>query len=143
MCCVVPLVAWVAAVAAPELPRTGGAQNQQVVIRDRLSAKELVVSVAGRCGKNRYRIVLTNDGHQNRLRVDVNRRQVAAGEIAKVIKLVPPHYFLFDPFVAECFWDRPNARMRLMTATPTSKPREQWLSFEVTPAGEVTNVRLD
>jgi hypothetical protein len=142
MCCLVPLLALVAGVAPAEPPRANS-PGEQVVIRDRLSAKELVVSVAGRCGKNRYRIVLTNDGHQNRLRVEVNRRQVAAGEIAKVIKLVPPHYFLFDPFVAECFWDRPNARMRLMTASPTSKPREQWLSFEVTPAGEVTNVRPD
>jgi hypothetical protein len=141
MCCVVLLVAWVAAVAAPELPRTGGAQNEQVIIRDRLSPAGLVVSVAGSCGKNRYQIVLTNDGHQNRLRLEVNGRQVAAPEIAKVMKLVPPGDFLFDPFVAECFWDRPNARMRLMSAGPARHGREQWLSFEVTPAGEVMNVR--
>jgi hypothetical protein len=143
MCCVVPLVAWVAAVVAAELPRTGGAENEQVVIRDRLSPAGLVVSVAGSCGKNRYQIVLTHDGYQNRLRVEVNRRQVTAPEIAKVMKLVPPGYFLFHPFVAECFWDRPNARMRLMSAGPASHGREQWLSFEVTPAGEVTNARLD
>jgi hypothetical protein len=141
MCCLVPVLASVAAVAAAEPPRA--IHNEPVVIRGRLSPTDMVVSVAGRCGKNRYEIVLRHDGHQNLLVVDVNQRRVAAPEIAKVTKLVPPGYFLFDPFVAECFWDRPSARMRLMTAGPASHGNEQWLSFEVTPAGEVTNVRRD
>src|SRR5215213_3921147 len=107
MCCLVPLLASVAVVAAAEPSRAN--HNEEVVIRERLSPTNLVVSVGGSCGKNRYQIVLTHDSHQNRLRVEVNRRQVAAPEIAKVIKIVPPGYFLFDPFVAECFWDRPSA----------------------------------
>jgi hypothetical protein len=118
------------------------APDEQVVIRGRLSPTNAVRSVTGNCASNRYRIELHHNGERNALAVQVNGRAVPQNEIAKVTGYLPSNYFMFEPDIAECFWDRPNARMRVVVAQFRS-PKAEGLSFEVSPEGKITNIRRD
>jgi hypothetical protein len=116
---------------------------QDVVIRDRLSPTKLSVAVSGNCGSNRYSIELRSDGQGNILTLEANGRAVTASEIAKVTKAVRYGFFMYQPSIRECFWDRPNARMRLITDGPKSGGKPVWISFEVSPNGVISSVRED
>ena len=122
---------------------SGAAASQEVVSPSRLSPTRLVHSVSGYCGPHMYRIELRHDGERNILSVEANGRAVGRSEIGKVTMSVRPGYFMYDPFLAECFRDRPNARMRLITDGPRSGGDSQTLSFEVSPAGLISEVRAD
>jgi hypothetical protein len=116
---------------------------QEVVMRGRLSPTKLTVTVSGQCGSNRYSARLRSDGQRNILTLEANGRVVAASEIAKVTKAVRHGFFMYESFIAECFWDRPNARMRLITDGPESGGKPVRMSFEVSPNGEISAVRED
>jgi hypothetical protein len=120
-----------------------GAAQPQLVIRDRRSPTNMVRLVAGSCGANRFAIALRHEGAGNVLGVEVNGAAVSASELAKVMRSVQPGYVLFEPSIVECFWDSPNARMRILTAGPATPGSRQDLSFEVSPSGAVSNVRPD
>ena len=116
--------------------------NSQVVIQHPLRPNEVVETVAGRCGRNLYQIRLEHFGERTRLSVEVNRRRIAPGQIAKATEVVPAGWYLFQPFVDQCFRDRPTARMRLIVDGPPSHGHSRFLYFEVTPGGEVTNAHF-
>ena len=121
----------------------GPPASEQVVLKHRITPANVVEKVSASCGGNRYRIRLTHLRDLNSLDVTVNNRPVASTEMDKVTALVPAGFSMFQPFVAECFRDRPNARMRLIVDGPDSHGHSQFLYFEVTPAGQVTNARRD
>ena len=124
-------------------PVAADAAQQEIILRERLSPTNAVRSAAGDCGANRYRIELRHNGRRNELHIEVNGRAVRRAELGKVISAVRPGYFMFEPAIAECFWDRPHARMRLITDGPSSGGKREDLSFEVSPAGEIIKVRPD
>ena len=114
----------------------------EVVIRERLWPTHVVKSASGRCGSNLYRIVVRHEGNTHLLLLEANGRSIAKAEVAKVYRSVPAGLLFYEPSVAECFWDKPNGRMRVLVGGPqTSKP--MWLSFEVSPEGLVSNIRPD
>jgi hypothetical protein len=113
--------------------------SDHVVIRTRPT--NVVEEVTGSCGPNRYHIGLRHAGDRVSLNVDVNGRAVSRKEIAKVIAAVHPGYYLFQPFVDACFEDRPEGRMRLVTDGPGSHGQGQWLFFNVSPTGTISDVQ--
>lgn len=123
-------------VVAPAPPASG-----VFVIRERLSPTDTITSVEGSCGPHRYRVQLQARGQK--LAVSVDGRSTPNDQIEKVLQSVPKGYFMFQPAVAECFWDRPNARVRLITDGPSSGGKSQWISFEVAPDGVISDVRKD
>jgi len=127
-----------AAAAASQPPSA----NEQVVIQHPLTPDDVVETVAGRCGRNLYQIRLEHFGNRSRLGIEVNGRPVTSGQIAKIANVLPQGLYLFEPFVDQCFRDRPNARMRLIVDGPSSHVRFEFLYFEVTPDGEVSNAHF-
>ena len=111
----------------------------EVVLRERLTPANVITSVQGSCGSHRYRIEFNADNQ--RLVVSVDQRALPTTETEKVRKGVATGYFMYEPHVVECFWDRPSARMELITDGPNSGGRSRWISFEVSPAGIISNVR--
>ena len=110
-----------------------------VVIRGRLTPTNVITSVQGSCDSHRYRIELGGDNQH--LVVSVDGRVLPTTETEKVLKAVATGYFMYERRVAECFWDRPSARMELITDGPRSGGKSTWISFEVSPAGIISNVR--
>lgn len=124
--------------AAAADPRPG-----EIIIRERLAPTSRVQTVAGNCGPHRYSIELRHDGSRNILSLAVDGRPVPIGEVTKVIQAVEPGYFMYEPSVVECFWDRPTARLRVVTDGPKSGGNPIWVSFEISPEGQVSAVRQD
>jgi hypothetical protein len=120
-----------------------GQHSNEVVLRDRLTPTGVVETVTGKCGSLRYSIQLQHDGSRNVLSITANGRPVSPPETAKVMEAVTRGYFMYEPKIAECFRDRPNARFRLLTGGPNDGGKPIWLSFEVSPEGKVSAIRQD
>jgi hypothetical protein len=117
--------------------------SMDVVIRDRLTPTDLVESMAGTCGGHRYRIELEHHATGASLLISADDRPISSVETAKVVEAVTPGYFMYEPKFAECFWDRPSARFRLLTGGPKDGGNPIWLSFEISPDGKVSAIRRD
>lgn len=116
--------------------------ESDVVIRRRLTPTQAVETMAGKCGPHRYSVELEHDGDTAVLRLSVDGHPVAGDEIRKVRAAVRAGHFLYEPRIAECFWNRPNARFRILTGGPTDGA-PAWISFEVSPNGRVSAIRPD
>ena len=131
----------------PELLLVAGAISPQpfgeVVLRERLTPKDAVHTVAGTCARHRYSVELRHDDSRNVLSLRADDQQVAPAETVKIAAAIRPGFSVYEPSIAECFWDRPNARVRLLTDGPTSGGTPIWISFEVSPEGQVSAVRED
>ena len=121
----------------------GGQPSNEVVLRERLTPADLVKTATGKCGPHRYGVQLRHDGDRAFLSLHVDGRPVSPPEIGTIAAAVTPGYFMYEPKIAECFWDRPNARFRLLTGGPKDGGKPVWLSFEVSPDGKVSAIRRD
>ena len=115
----------------------------EVLTRERLTPIDLTESMAGTCGAHRYSVELQHDKRHAVLSLKVDDRRVSHAETAKVVQSVKTGYFMYEPRIAECFWDRPNARITLLIGGPGDGGNPTWLSFEVSPEGQVSAVRQD
>ena len=122
---------------------TAGQPSNEVVVRDRLTPTDLVETMTGNCGPHRYSIELQHHGSRTILSLKANGRPVSPPETTKVVSAVTPGYFMYEPRLAEYFWDRPNARFRLLTGGPKDGGHPIWMSFEVSPEGNVSAIRQD
>ena len=120
----------------------GSSQAGEIVIHDRISPADLDQSSAGRCGSHHYSVTLQHN-KSARLSLKVDGRRVRTSETVKVVNAVKPGHYMYEPRIVECFWDRSNARFRLLTGGPSDGGNPTWLSFEVSPDGHVTAVRED
>ena len=122
---------------------TAGQPSNDVVLRERLTPTDAVEAMAGTCGPHRYSIELQHHRNRTTLSLKADDRSVTSVETGKVVKAVTQGYFMYEPKIAECFWDRPNARFRLLTGGPKDGGKPTWLSFEVSPDGKVSAIRRD
>ena len=122
---------------------TAGQPSNDVVLRERLTPTDAVEAMAGTCGPHRYSIELQHHGNRTTLSLKADDRSVTSVETGKVVEAVTQGYSMYEPKIAECFWDRPNARFRLLAGGPKDGGKPTWLSFEVSPDGKVSAIRRD
>jgi hypothetical protein len=122
---------------------TAGQPSNEVVLRGRLTPTDLAETMSGTCGRHRYSIELQHHGNRTTLSLKVDDRFVASVERDKVVEALMQGYFMYEPKIAECFWDRPNARFRLLTGARKDGGKPIWLSFEVSPDGKVSALHQD
>ncbi len=121
----------------------GDPREMMVEIREPVGMSATVYLFAGSCGRDRFEVEMRGSDRPNEgswLSLRFNGNAVVATEMNKILALVPPDYYIYEPVVAECLKGARQARVRLLIAgSPSPTPR--WLSLLVGADGRVTGFK--